>query len=151
VKLNLIQDVLWMYATPRKRRHPYGEVYSRQVRRFYVYGRGYNSELEAYVQVAKHYVEDLMWEDWRKSNMPEYRVFSDAWYADRYPARFGCQCSFCHYNEKARTRSMMPVGRGCWLAKMADYRKIAREIIVGYRQKDGSMFRLPLALPQRSA
>jgi hypothetical protein len=149
---------------PRKRRRNRSVVVAVQTTRYYIYGKGYNSEILAYMQIAKHQVSrqcdadmnsallrfgpfeqlsrrekelrhDLIW-NWDKE-----------WYAKRYPPKPDCPCWFCAKHHGA-TAFGIPNGRGCWFSKMADYRKIAREIIsdirLGFRAKDGAKL---LALP----
>lgn len=123
-------------------------VVARRVTRWYVNGRGYNSELAAYMQIAKRWVNETCWEELR-AKFPMQKVPGDTftqrskaeplWWAERYPAREGCNCSFCAYRRFSNGR-----GRGCWIMKMADYRKIAREIMSGERDMSG---RPVLALP----
>lgn len=109
-------------------------VTPRTVTRYFIYGRGYNSNLVAHMQIAKRYVWNLCWEANRASRIKCDLEFDNRWYAARYPAREGCNCQFCSMRKYAE----IPKGRGCWISKLADYRTIAREIIDGVRDGKGN-------------
>jgi hypothetical protein len=120
-------------------------VTARQVTRYYVFGRGYNSSLAAHMQIAKRYVERLYIDAAGRIGWKEMDAFAKRWYSERYPVREACPCSFCY---SGGTRTPSNSRHGCWFSKMADYRQIAREIMSGRRNPDGS--ELPKALPQRA-
>jgi len=133
------------------------------VKRYYIYGRGYNNEIDAYIQAAKRYVNRLEFEAYCRYSYPysqkfiswqiAHRVmlpeqFTQNWFSERYPARSNCNCSYCNSIRRGYTLNRkMGSGRGCWFSRMEDYRKIAKEIIVGDRNMDGSR---RLSLPMRS-
>lgn len=107
------------------------------MKRYFIYGKGYNSSLAAHMQIAKRAVQQVWWDTWRDSGKP---IPSDSlefeFWATRYPARQQCRCMFCSGHKIFGTRLN---GRGCWVSRMADYRQIAREIISGERAKDGTL------------
>ena len=123
-------------------------VTSRTVKRFYIYGRGHNSELSAYMQMAKRLIDSEYWQSRRRDNppFPDDNQYFIAWWSNRYPKREGCNCLFC--------RSLKPTAsmRGCFITRMADIRAHARmlmvEISIGLRTPEGNT--KPKALPQRS-
>ena len=131
--------------------------------RYYYRGKGYNSELAAYMQMAKESVWQECWKAYLIYREPfevkslawsithrvmDLEAFIKDWYAMRYPMRPDCGCSFCQSSRYRMGTDRPPFGRGCWLSKMADYRKIARAIMSdirhGFRTKDGKKL---LALP----
>lgn len=121
-------------------------VKARKVTRYFVYGRGYNSELAAHMQIAKRYVSNLAFahvKQLRRDTPEPYALWSEqtrGWYRDRYPADPGCNCSYCSSFRYAKSSD----GHGCWIKRMADYRQIARQIIDGTRAGNGEPI---LALP----
>lgn len=124
-----------------------------QTTRYYIFGRGYNSSLAAHMQIAKRYVDWLCERDSKPSRglaFGEYLKVEDEWYRNRYPVREGCPCYFCFTKGEGKRSNARP---GCFFAKMADYRLIAREIISGERDHKGvplaeSVYGIP-ALPAR--
>ena len=123
-------------------------VVAKKVTRYYVNGRGFNSELDAYVQIAKRYVNEQFWKsrDLTRDSVPNIFVAESAWYGARYPKRPECNCSFC----RSVKLPGMPSERGCFISRLADYRQIAREIIDGTREADGTPKAERRALPERT-
>ena len=164
-----MSDNPYFIPTPKRRRDKAVVTVITQ-KRYYIYGRGYNSELEAYMQIAKREIWNEFYDAYRRYSAPyemkshqwcgthrimNFEQFRSHWYGKRYPAREGCLCHFCsrfkHSFDPELVIGGIPSGGGCWIAKMADYRKIAREIMrdirLGFRTPDGKELR---ALQERT-
>ena len=126
-------------------------------KRFYIYGKGYRSNLVAHQQIARRYVKRLAeaYESRLNVRLFSFNNISDyrrrqylKFMQNRYPYRKDCQC---HYCGSARRWNAGDRLNGCWFARMEDYRKIAREIMVGTRDSKGNPIEEVKALPQRCA
>lgn len=121
-------------------------VTSRKVTRWYVHGRGYTSRLQAYMQIAKRAIDREMYAQLtrQKVNWAEWVSLSRQWRAERYPYQNGCNCNFCSQYRRGVLVTEI-ASAGCWISRMAELRKVAREIMSGERDETG---RPVLALPE---
>lgn len=101
-------------------------VTKRKVTRYFVMGRGFSSEINAYMQLAKVYLDNRRFLDTKDVCGDEFWKARQKWYVARYPKREGCKCFGC---EKATRKPEHFYG--CTKAKTDDLRALAEKIRAG--------------------
>jgi hypothetical protein len=111
-------------------RTPRTVVTEKRVTRYFVLGKGYNSRLDAYTQLAKEHLESQCYKDnlyYLASEPWEVRRERvRLWWINRYPRQANCDCFGC-----LRARYTPLNFYGCTRSRLADLRRIARQMMVG--------------------
>lgn len=109
-------------------RTPRTVVTAKKVTRYFVLGKGYNSRLDAYTKLAKRYLHELCAKEtpWGKESWEAHRDRVRLWWIARYPRQAKCDCFGC-----VRARIAPHNFYGCTRSRLADLRRIARQMMVG--------------------
>lgn len=119
-------------------------ITKRVVTRYFLNGRGYNSEAAALIAVGKNVVRLLRWRAARQTDLDskldrdEFKKLERVWMRERYPCVCKSPCGGGLY------------GYGCLTARMRDYKRLGRLFLDGKIEYDGTPIEVK-ALPMRCA
>lgn len=123
----------------------FNKITKRVVTRYYVNGKGYNSEADALCSIGRNIVRRMKW-DYRRARLPfernrpwdDYHAQSleieSAWMKQRYPCECKSECA----------------GLPCLTARRRDYKRLGQMFIEGKIDSEGRSTEI-LALPARCA